>query len=224
MQTRRALLRSGAAIALAGAAGVLARRPALARVETPSALARPKTLACLGDSLTYSQGGADSWPSLLQTALGPSGWTVTNLGQSGDRPIDMMNRWAPVAASYGYVTVMGGINALGLGADTQFHYLRRVYDVARHYGAQVFALMMTPCKGYTGYGATEVTKAKAINAFIASCVGVVAVDTYTAFGNAGGGDADTLDPAIDSGDHGHYSSAGWARMATLLQPIILANP
>lgn len=82
---------------------LLAALPALA------AAAGPKTLLCLGDSLTagYGLDESQAWPALLQKRLDKAlpGWRVENAGVSGDTSDDALQRlgWllrSPPAAAF----------------------------------------------------------------------------------------------------------------------------
>jgi acyl-CoA thioesterase-1 len=119
------------------AAGLLA----LLAAGAPAATA-PKTLLCLGDSLTagYGLDESQAWPALLQARLDAAlpGWRVVNAGVSGDTSDDALQRlgWLLKSPPTAAFVCLGGNDGLrGLKPAHTEANLRRILARLRGAGA-----------------------------------------------------------------------------------------
>jgi lysophospholipase L1-like esterase len=180
-------------------------------------------ITAIGDSVT--EVGYDTnpygWPVQLQNLLG-TGYLVSNQGSGFDQSGDMLTRWtasvrAAVATQPGKrLIVGGGYNDIiqGTLAATAWSNLQTILDQALADGDSVVVETIGPMNGFGSYDSTWETKRTTINGNItayASAHSLPVLDKATILAKSG--DATSINPAYDGGDHLHPNKLGNAAIA-----------
>lgn len=183
-----------------------------------------KSIYAIGDSLTF----VGEYPSRLQSLLGDN-WIVYNKGISGDKTIDVLNRFNAYVTPIGdaqYVIVLVGVNDLWNtnSPATIESNLQGIYNLGWQGGMKVVAVTVTPWKNFGNWDATLQSNTEAVNTWIRStATNLYAVaDAYVALQNPA--DTQALLPAYDGGDHLHPNTAGYDALATnIFNSVTFAN-
>lgn len=187
-------------------------KPIWTRVVTP------KTVACIGDSITFGLGITTPYPTTLQASLGAP-WAVLNAGVSGDTTWQMQRRWGAGVRrqTQKYVVAFAGTNDLNAGqlAATAWNNLTRIVTQARTDGKTVLLVTTLPRTPFSvAQNAERVKYNNLIRAYCAAG-GAILVDADPSFDN---GDGTTMKTSLAQGDGIHPNQAG----ADLLAALVLA--
>lgn len=191
-----------------------------------------KGVACLGDSITYTNSArsAVSFPLQLELMLGPA-WYVANAGVGGNRSDQILSRWTTAIRSRGYqvLALQGGINDIvqeypsaETSGETAAGQVLQIANEALDDGLHVVLMNLLPMGNYSGWNSMRQSQMEVFNAAIAAYVppeGMSAryqlLDLYQEF-TAGGENPHDMHPDYDSGDGLHPGAAGVTRMAELV--------
>jgi lysophospholipase L1-like esterase len=183
----------------------------------------------IGDSITWLNATATSYPSVLNTLLG-SNWTVTNLGVNGDlATFNIASRMNEVInpGNAEYVIILAGTNDItnGVSSTTLEASLQTMYTAAHNAGIKVVALTLTPRCNSVNWGGPQQTILSSVNSWILNnAVNVdYGIDLYSQMVTPG--DC-TMLAAYDGGDHLHPNATGASFMANYMQNNVsfAANP
>ena len=209
----------------------------LARVEVvPS---KPtKVLVAFGDSISDgTQSGTDAnrrWPDLLSARMAAAGMRISVVNgaigggrvlEDGVGPSALARFDRDVIAQPGvkYVTIMEGINDIGVGgakpspsvADLIAGH-RQLIDRAHAHGIKVIGATLTPFDGAAYYTQEGEVKRQALNHWIRTSKAYDAVLDFDAVLRDPKNPTKSQ-PAFDSGDHLHPSPAGYEAMANSIK-------
>ena len=209
----------------------------------------PGAIAALGDSITDGVGSRhnadDGWPADLAHRL--TGWAVFNAGIGGNRllnsalccGVDAIARFErDVAAHAGVraVILLEGVNDIGFSlrhdhlsaphtAVTAAQIIagdELLIGLAHAAGLKIYGATLTPFAGARYWTPAGEAVREAVNAWILTgnrFDGVI--DFATVLGDPS--DPQMLNPRYDSGDHLHPNTAGYAQMASAIDPSVLGQ-
>jgi uncharacterized protein (TIGR03437 family) len=198
-------------------------------------------IVALGDSLTSGTPVSGSlintgigfvanlaYPSVLRNLLGA---TVQNMGVPGNSTSQMVSRFATdaIAAHPKTVIIEGGLNDILGGISTAAVVANIASMVSAAQAAGILPIVLT-VNPWTGMNNTQNTNRDTINSALlamagAKCV-VINQDPILSVFRAGGpaGNLWNLNPLYDSGDGGHLSATGYARVAEAIAATIRGLP
>lgn len=185
------------------------------------------TIACLGDSITYTaQTRANvPWPNKLETSLNtahPGTYAVANFGVSGSTSSQHVTTWTNSIDNKGYdiLVIMSGVNDLNAGTAgaTVWTNIDTIITAALADGMTVVLFTVLPWKGYVGWAAAEQTETDALLTSIRARASVTLIDTYPAWETSAG--SDIMVAVYDVGDGLHPNAAGSNELAALVKTAL----
>jgi len=181
----------------------------------------PAVIAADGDSITAGF-TVSPWPEDLKLGKG----SIVNHATSGSVTADMLTRWeAYKNDGSNWVIILGGMKdvLLDVPVTTIEANLTQIWTEAQAKGVTVVAMTTTPLKGniYDLWTPERQIAQDSLNAWIrsyAAAHNLILVDTWKLMLDPA--NADTLNPAYDSGDHVHPSVGGNQVIANGIQAVL----
>jgi lysophospholipase L1-like esterase len=176
----------------------------------------------MGDSLTANGG----YQNRIVYNLGPEIWGFINKGISGNNTTQMLARFSTDilanAISGEYCVIFGGINDLAQDVpnSTIQSNLQLMYDEAKAAGLIIIAVTTSPWKGSAYWTSGRQSNQDLLNDWILNTASNCdyKVDIYPILEDPS--TPDTLLPTYDSGDHIHYSTAGYNSVGDTMCSVI----
>lgn len=201
---------------------------ALVLAEPPADSDRVHLVECLGDSLTagFAVGAANSvaWPQQLRGRV-PRNYVPVNFAKAGSLLATVKwEQWTRQAKAdkASYVVLFAGIN--DLAADTTgaalWSQMEAFAAEVQATGSTVVICTMAPWKASGSWSAGRQTQTEAYNASIRSWANGTSRRLCELYNNMGAGDPAVLAAAYDGGDGIHFSIAGHAKVADLVDAVI----
>lgn len=113
-----------------------------------------------------------------------------------------------VKGEYSFITILGGVNNIGMGAPSIQKDLSEIYAMAKDEGLEVIILTLTPWSGWSSWSDESQATTEQVNQWILSKPNNVdyVVDIYKALATGPGNNI--LNSSYDSGDGLHPNTAG----------------
>lgn len=195
-------------------------------------------VACLGDSITYtnSSRAAVPYPLQLELLCGPA-YYVANAGIGGNRTDQIRTRWTATIRHRGFqwLILQGGINDIVQGypsaetaGEAAAGNLLQIVDEALADGMQVVLMNLFPMGNYSGWNLDRQEQMNLFNELLSEYVPPLEqrerfqlLDVYGEFG-ASPPNAHKMRAEYDAGDGLHPGSVGTARAAEIVRQQMAA--